>query len=123
MIARTAHTPRGKKQITAFYVPGDMPDIHELLLPSSTGLEALCESKKIRVSRSALANLFAHYPVLGVAFCREALSDFAIETEWLINVGQRQAKARIAHLICEMAFRIVAVWAPEFDFPFPITQG
>jgi CRP-like cAMP-binding protein len=50
--------------------------------------------------------------------------DAAILSEWVVNVGRRDAKTRIAHLLCEMATRLHAnPGANEFVFDLPVTQA
>jgi CRP-like cAMP-binding protein len=49
--------------------------------------------------------------------------DAAILSEWVVNVGRRDAKTRIAHLLCEMATRLHATAGEnDFVFDFPVTQ-
>ena len=49
--------------------------------------------------------------------------DAAILSQWIVNVGRRDAKQRIAHLICEVATRMGGSRAPDgFVFDFAITQ-
>lgn len=50
--------------------------------------------------------------------------DAAILSQWIVNVGRRDAKSRLAHLLCEMATRIHARPAADpFVFPFQVTQA
>jgi CRP-like cAMP-binding protein len=49
--------------------------------------------------------------------------DASILSQWVVNVGRRDARQRIAHLLCEMATRLQT--APTDGctvFPFAITQ-
>ena len=49
--------------------------------------------------------------------------DAGILAEWVVNVGRRDARTRIAHLLCETAVRMgVAPAEGEIIFPFPVTQ-
>lgn len=49
--------------------------------------------------------------------------DASILAQWVVNVGRRDARARIAHLLCEIAMRLGAGPAKgEIIFPFPVTQ-
>ena len=49
--------------------------------------------------------------------------DASVLSQWIVNVGRRDARARIAHLICEMAVRLHAAPAQgEVTFPFGVTQ-
>jgi len=50
--------------------------------------------------------------------------DAAILSEWVVNVGRRDAKTRVAHLICELATRLHAgTGANDFAFDLPIKQA
>jgi DNA-binding transcriptional ArsR family regulator len=58
------------------------------------------------------------------AFWHDCVVDGAVLSQWVVNVGRRDARTRVAHLICEMAVRYKAVRpAQEFFFDFPVTQG
>jgi hypothetical protein len=49
--------------------------------------------------------------------------DAAILSEWVVNVGRRDAKTRIAHLLCELATRLRVTRAGnDFVFDLPVTQ-
>ena len=49
--------------------------------------------------------------------------DAGILMEWVANVGRREAKVRLAHFICELAWR-AATDEPKdgMVIPYPITQ-
>ncbi|BBI60580.1 hypothetical protein HSBAA_18860 [Vreelandella sulfidaeris] len=50
--------------------------------------------------------------------------DAAIFREWLLNIGQREGYARIAHIICELMMRLKAVGlAEDSTFNMPVTQA
>lgn len=47
----------------------------------------------------------------------------AILSEWVVNVGRRDAKTRMAHLFCEMATRLGAAdGQSDVVFDLPVTQ-
>jgi CRP-like cAMP-binding protein len=57
------------------------------------------------------------------AFWRETLVDSAIFRAWVINLGRRDAMARIGHLLCELAERHRAAGLEkEGVMPLPWTQ-
>ncbi len=123
LIARTGHTADGGRQITAFYIPGDMPDLQSLMVQRAvTTLHAISNCRVLRVSRSDLRELFTHFPGIAQALWREIVSDANIAAEWIVNVGLRPAKQRLAHLLCEMAQRNLAEPQGSFEFAFPVTQ-
>lgn len=122
-LARIRDTSSGRRQITAFYLPGEMPDLDALLVPSALAtLLALSPVRIQRVPRAAMRDAIARYPAIGEALWRQTIMDGMIAMEWVANIGQRQARARIAHLICEVAIRSRAVAGEQFDFAFPVTQ-
>jgi CRP-like cAMP-binding protein len=54
---------------------------------------------------------------------RDTLIDASIFREWVLNVGRRDAKARVAHMLCEFAVRCdVAGLGPVESFAWPMTQ-
>jgi CRP-like cAMP-binding protein len=53
----------------------------------------------------------------------DTLIDASIFREWVVNVGRRDARARIAHLLCEFARRLeVADLVHEYRYELPMTQ-
>ena len=115
----------GKRQIMAFHIPGDVPDLQSLhlkVLDVSLGTITPCTVGFIQ--HEAVRDLCARYPRLAGAFWRETLIDAAIFREWMASIGRREAYARIAHLFCEMLVRLKSVGLAEGDTcDFPITQA
>ena len=57
------------------------------------------------------------------AFYCEPLAVAAIQREWAINLGRRDALERVAHLICELFVRLEMVGLVEGNsFALPVTQ-
>jgi CRP-like cAMP-binding protein len=53
----------------------------------------------------------------------DTLVDASVFREWVANVGRRDARTRIAHLLCEFSLRLkVAGLAELTDFELPMTQ-
>ncbi len=119
-------TYEGKRQIMALHVPGDIPDLQsihlELMDFSIAPISSHCTVGFIQ--HEDLRLMYERYPRLVAAFWRETLVDASIYREWLLNIGRREAYARIAHLICEFLFRLNAVGLVEGDtFNLPVTQA
>jgi CRP-like cAMP-binding protein len=77
----------------------------------------------LTVPRDALGALMGERPVIRRAIWLDLLLDASVFREWVVNVGRRTARQRIAHLFCELALRLKAAGlaaGPEFDFP--VTQ-
>jgi CRP-like cAMP-binding protein len=52
------------------------------------------------------------------------LIDMSRLRNWIVNVGSRDSLARVAHLICEITWRLRAVGiATDYRFPSPFTQS
>jgi CRP-like cAMP-binding protein len=114
----------GKRQITAMHIPGDMCDLHSVVQPIPTSaLQALSRSTILRVPHAAVKAAAGRYPALAEAFWRDCMVDAAIASEWVVNVGRRDAKKRVAHLLCEMATRLGAAEDPDnVSLDFAVTQ-
>jgi CRP-like cAMP-binding protein len=63
------------------------------------------------------------YPNLTRALWWSTLVEEAITREWIVNVGRRNARERMAHLFCELLFRFRAVGLNEGNScTLPLTQ-
>jgi CRP-like cAMP-binding protein len=124
LVGRFDQNWEGKRQITAIHIPGDMPDLHSVVQPTATSaLQALSIATIIRVPHASLRSATNAYPALAEAFWRHCMVDAAILSQWVVNVGRRSARARIAHLLCEMGTRLRAVSTDgETFFPLAVTQ-
>lgn len=121
--ARYVQSKEGHRQIAALHIRGDMPDLSSLLLPHrSSGLQTITPSTIAFIPHNALHEL-TKSPAIAEAFWRDTMVDAAISTQWIVNLGQRDAPARIAHLICELATRYQKSHdGNEFEFALPLTQ-
>lgn len=65
------------------------------------------------------------YPRIERALLWGTLVDEATLREWLLNVGQRDALQRLAHLFCELCVRLSVVNLVDESgtFTLPLTQG
>ena len=97
----------GHRQITALHIPGDMCDLHSVVAPrAGWGIEALSDSVVADVPHAALTSLAAEHPRIAFAFWRDTVADASILAKWISALGRRGAKARLAHLLCEMGLRM-----------------
>lgn len=125
LVGRFDQNANGARQITAIHIPGDMPDLHSVVQPTATSaLQALSVATILRIPHSAIRAATKAHPALAEAFWRDGMVDAAILSQWVVNVGRRDAKSRIAHLLCEMAVRLHAPTnTGAFSFPFQVTQA
>ena len=124
VVGRFGQTSEGARQITAFFVAGDAPDLHSVVLPKdSSALQALSTSTILRIPHAALRAVAGRYPAVAEAFWRDCSVDAGVAAQWVVNVGRRDARTRIAHLLCEMAVRYgTRPLRGEVTYIFPITQ-
>jgi CRP-like cAMP-binding protein len=123
ILARTSHTKEGSRQITSFYVAGDMPDPDTLMRPKANfGLRAVCSSDIARIPHTALLEAMRGFAGISEAFARELVREGDIRSEWVVNLGNRTAIACIAHLFCEMAVKTEMDTETNTEFSFPVTQ-
>jgi len=115
----------GARQITALHIPGEMADLHSVVQPKGcSALQALSTVTILRVPHWAVRAAVGRYPAIAEALWRDSSVDAAILSQWVVNVGRRDAKTRIAHLLCEMATRFKARKDEnQVDFEFPLTQS
>jgi CRP-like cAMP-binding protein len=90
---------------------------------SGWGLAALTKTTILRLSHADLRRLAAKHSGIAEAFWRDCVADGSIFSEWVVNVGRRDALARISHVFCEMAIRCQrAGLGDRQSFSLPITQ-
>jgi CRP-like cAMP-binding protein len=117
-------TGEGKRQIVAFHVPGDMPDVQSLHLEVlDITIGTLTPCKIGFVQHEAMRDLCMRFPRIAGALWRDTLIDAAIFREWVMNVGRRQAYGRIAHILCEWIVKMRAAGlAEDHTCELPMTQ-
>lgn len=123
LVGRFSQTRNGARQITAFHIPGDMADLHSAVRPIGVGgLNAFCDTTILRVPHVAIRRLAARHPAIAEAFWRDCLLDAAVLMQWVVNVGRRDARTRLAHILCEMAIRSGRDRSVLTEYAFPVTQ-
>ena len=122
---RHKETTEGRRQILSIYVPGDIPDLGSLYLERSDHtLSAMGPAVAAHVPHRALSDMMQASATLSRALQRETLVDAAIFREWILNIGTRQAVARVAHLLCELTMRMQVVGlARDRSFNLPMSQA
>lgn len=125
LIGRFDQNAQGDRQITALHIGGDMPDLHSLVQPTATSaLQALTASTLLQVPHASLRAAAAHHPAIAEAFWRDCMVDAMMLGQWVVNVGRRDARSRLAHLLCEMAYRYnVPREGGQAIFRLPLTQA
>jgi CRP-like cAMP-binding protein len=114
----------GRRQITAFLIPGDFCNLRALHTDRMDfGVAAIDCCRVARVPRQKLCELIEKHPHIALALWRDTIIDAAIYHQWLTNIGRRSAYARIAHLLCEVCWRFQAAGLlRQHSCELPVTQ-
>lgn len=121
--------PDGKRQIVGFVLPGDFVDLEAYVSGRMDyGVSALSSCSVAVIPHAALKRLGQEHPTIALALWRDTLLNAAIHREWVVNVGQRMATERLAHLICETSARLASLGlvrdgGGEKSFTWPVTQA
>lgn len=124
LVGRFDQNSEGLRQITAIHIPGDMANLHSVVQPKATSaLQALSVATILRVPHEAIRAATGRLPALAEALWRDCMVDAAILSQWVVNIGRRDARTRVAHLLCEIATRLdVRDDRQRFSFSFAVTQ-
>lgn len=114
----------GRRQILNFFVPGDVCDPRVFILKEMDhSISSLSALKVAEAPGEAIIELTERFPRVAQALWWSTLVDEAIAREWLVNVGQRSATERMAHLLCELFLRMKGVGlVSEDSCDVPMTQ-
>ena len=97
----------GARQILSIHMRGDMVDLQNSLLGTADhNVQALTQARVAFIPRESVVKLAFDHPAIGQALWYDTLVDGSIFREWIANVGRRDARTRIAHLLCEFALRL-----------------
>jgi CRP-like cAMP-binding protein len=117
------HSGDGARQILLFHIPTDVPDLQSLHLDIlDFGVSAAARTQVGFIAHRDIRAIYHRFPRLADALWRITLVDASIFREWELNLGQRDAYARIAHFFCEMAARMKLAGLGDDSFAMPLTQ-
>lgn len=122
---RHKHLEDGRRQIIAYFLPGDLCDHNvSVLREMDHSVSTITPVTIAAVSRETLDKITINHPRITQALWWESLVTSAIQREWTVNLGQRSATERMAHLLCELFLRLQAVNLVDGNrCEFPITQA
>lgn len=121
---RSKTTSDGKRQILSIHIPGEIPDLMSLFLHvMDHDLSTITPCTLSFIRHETLQRLHRRRPVVAELFWRDTLIDAAMFREWIVNVGQRPAPARLAHVMIELRERLRVIGRVEHNsFDMPLTQ-
>ena len=122
---RYKQLPDGKRQIVALFVPGDFCDVNVYILKHMDhSIGAITRLKVAMITPEEMNGLTAERPRVTQALWWHELVTAAVQREWTLNLGQRSAYERLAHLLVELYLRLKAVGrATNGRCDFPLTQN
>lgn len=117
--------PDGRRQIVAFFAPGDFCDLNVYVLRQMDhSIGAITRVKVADIGRDDMDHLTSNHPRVTQALWWAELVNASIQREWTLNVGQRSAFERIAHLLVEIYLKLACVGMVKgWSCDFPLTQN
>jgi len=121
---RHKHAGNGGRQILSIHMPGDLVDLQNSLLGvADHNLQMLTAGEVAMISVDDIRKIAIDHPQVGMAMWYETLVEGSIFREWVLNIGRRDARSRIGHLLCEFAVRLEAAGLGATEaYELPITQ-
>ena len=100
-------TGSGARQIMALCIPGDAVDLQNAFLDiSDHAVQMLTRGTVADIPRQDLQRLVISNKAIAEGIMQMTLIEASIMREWVVNVGRRDARERIAHVLCEFAVRL-----------------
>lgn len=114
----------GARQITRLLLPGDA--VYFANAPQGGALDDVITLGPCTIAHVAHADMrraIERFPAIGEAMRSYGCMENALLSSWLVNVGRRDALERMAHLVCEIHYRLSLV-DPKLtnQIYFPLTQ-
>jgi CRP-like cAMP-binding protein len=106
----------GRRQIVGFLLPGDLFDLNVFVLKEMDhSIASISPVTLSEIRQPEFEMLSRSYPKATEALCWEGLISAAIQREWTVSLGRRDARERLAHLLCELFERLGRVGLTRAD--------
>ncbi len=117
-------TSTGGRQILSLHIPGEPLDFQNLFLDEADhNVQMLTRGEVAVVPRSELQKLARSRAAVSHAILVTILVEASIFREWVVNVGRRVSRTRLAHVLCEFAVRLEAQGlTDDYGYNLPMTQ-
>lgn len=121
---RHKSTGEGQRQILSLNIPGEALDFQNLFMEESDhSVQFLTRCDVAEIPIHAIEELVLTQPSLARAILITSLVEASTFREWALNIGRRDSRSRIAHLLCEFAYRLsLQGLEPSGDYELPMTQ-
>lgn len=116
--------PGGSRQIMAFLMRGDACDLHVgMLAEMDRGIQTVTAASVAMIQRDDMAAMLDAHPQIARAMYIAQLVDEGTLRAWIVSMGRRTSKERIAHLMCELYLRARSVGLTKGDtLDLPLSQ-
>ncbi|MFC4594289.1 Crp/Fnr family transcriptional regulator, partial [Sphingobium tyrosinilyticum] len=114
----------GGRQIVGFHMEGDFVDLHfSMLHGADQSVQLVTPAKLADIPVAAVLRLTRTRPAVAEALWIDSLADASVFQEWVVRIGRRDARARLAHLLCELALKQEhAGLGSRSEIHLPLTQ-
>ena len=114
----------GARQIVEVNIPGDFTDLHSFILKRlEHEVVAASRCDVAAVPHSELGRVSEQFPRLARVFWFQTLIDAAIHREWMLVLGKKRSRSRVAQFFCEMHVRLGIVGLADGDsYALPFSQ-
>src|SRR3954465_3540778 len=121
---RSKITATGDRQIVSIHMKGEVVDLQNSLLKvADHSVQMLTPGKVAMIPRDAVIQLTLDRPTIAQAMWIDTLVDGSIFREWIMNVGRRDARTPMAHLLGGFAVRLrIAGLGDNAHYELPMTQ-
>ncbi|WP_404333333.1 Crp/Fnr family transcriptional regulator [Sphingomonas sp. MMS12-HWE2-04] len=121
---RQKHTGEGDRQIIGILIPGEAVDFQNIYFEvADHSVQMLTRGEVLFVPKEALQDIVCRRVGVAHAVLLKTLAEASIFREWILNVGRRDARQRLAHVLCELAVRLDAMGlVEEYRYELPMTQ-
>lgn len=118
-------TGDGGRQILSIHIPGEALDFQNIFLNvADHSVQMLTRGHLAVVPRADIQRIARHSASICHAILVSTLVEASIFREWILNVGRRDAKSRLAHVLCELAVRLDAHGLTDhMGYHLPMTQA
>lgn len=124
LAARYKLLSEGRRQITAFLIPGDLCDVEVFVLDAvDHDIVAMMPTVCAHFTVPEMEELLVEMSPVTRALWWSTMTDSAVLRERIVDHGSRSARERICHLLYELLVRYRVVGLTDnHSFPFPLTQ-
>jgi CRP-like cAMP-binding protein len=119
-------TGEGARQILSIHIAGELVDLqNSFLAVADHSVQMLTDGEVAVIPRQALRDLALGQPGVARSLWIDSLIDASIFREWVVNVGRRNSRARVAHILCELCLRMREaglIDGPRYELPMSQEQ-